>query len=95
MTSDADVNREIITKLSLPDHTQDGGAIALLSVQSSKEWSTGFHSFIICEKITKIVIQYQKTELLIPLNVSVSRRLLSTTTFMIHSSPPWLKKQPR
>lgn len=56
MTSDADVNREIITKLSLPDHTQDGGAIALLAVQSSKEWPTGFHSFIICEQITKIVI---------------------------------------
>ena len=30
MTSDADVNREIITDLSLPDLTQDSSAIAVL-----------------------------------------------------------------
>ena len=31
MTSDADVNREIITELSLPDLTQGSSAIAVLA----------------------------------------------------------------
>ena len=56
MTSHADFNCEIITELSYPASSKTAGAIAVLAVQSSKGWQAGFYSFIICDKITNIII---------------------------------------